>query len=194
MHYLLTFDLHGWVPPSRAPLTQEKAASYVDSLTPVEEFAYACRSTEGGGLTVIRQALDANKAWAETMAEIKGRHADIATEMLRAWNSIQLRPWYTAKEIALMFPMISAALYGNRRIEHTPSGAISKQLRNAGIFYLRNSDDPHGFLAHGRREQYLVLAEFDKWREPVSQAEFDRLIQAFPRYSDAGASKKGGGS
>jgi hypothetical protein len=182
MYYLRHYDLRGWKPPDRAPLTQEKHQAHRESLTPVQELAYDCR--EIGGLQVITQWLERNKYWAESQADIRGRNADIATELLRGWNTLQLRPWYTAKEIAQMFPMISAALYGNRRLENTPAGEISKQLRNAGIPYLQNRDDPRGFLCMGRREQYLVLADFDHWREPIGQAEFDKLLRSFPRYSE----------
>jgi hypothetical protein len=184
LHYLRTYDLKGWKPPSRAPLTSEKAMSYTESLTPVQELAYECK--QNGGITVIKQWLATNKIWAEAAAAIGGRNAEIAAECLRSWNSIQLRPWYTAKEIAQMFPQIAAALYGNRRLEHTPAGEISKQLRNAGIPYLLNADDPRGFLLFNRREQYLVLADFEQWREPITQGAFEKHIRAFPRYNDVG--------
>jgi muconolactone delta-isomerase len=188
MYYLRHLDLKGWKPPPRAPLTQEKAQAATEALTPVQELAYDCKQL--GGLEVITSWLDRNRQWSESMADMRGRYTDMANELLRVWDTLQLRPWYTAKEIAQMFPCIAAALYGNRRLEHTPAGVISRELRNAGIPYLLCADDPRGFLLHKRREQYLVLAEIDSWRQPISQVEFERLIRSYPRYSDTISSGK----
>lgn len=180
--FLRHYDLAGWEPPSRAPLTAEKSMAYRESLTLIEQFAYDCLH-EGGGIKVITRWLEVQKSWAEAALELKGQGAAQAAEFLRAWDTLQIRPWYTATELAMLLPQLAVPLYGNRKLQTTPAGEMSKQLRNAGIPYLLCRDDPRGFLLHGRREQFLILADFDQWREPISQDQFEKLMRAFPRYN-----------
>ncbi|MGH7746722.1 MAG: DUF3854 domain-containing protein, partial [Candidatus Dormibacteria bacterium] len=61
-HWLLTYDLAGWVPPPQAPLTAEKHMAYIEGLTPVQSFAADCQTA---GENTVKQWLDAAVAWAE---------------------------------------------------------------------------------------------------------------------------------
>ena len=189
LHHLLHMDLKGWRPPDQAPMTAEKYMAYMESLTPIQRLAEEMRTANVHVVLLwIQQAL----AWA-THAELSANpvHARHAREIIDSLGSIQIRPWYTPEELALMFPAISQQLHGARTATAHAAGTISKELRTAGIEYLRCADDPRGFRWRGMIRQYLIVAEPDEWREPLSQKEFDRLMAQFPVYGDGSAFKRG---
>jgi len=179
LHYLLNTDLEGWIPPDHAPLTAEKYMAYMESLTPVQRLAEEMQTATYHVVELwIQQAL----SWA--------RHAELgsnatqqryAREIIDSLQTIQIRPWYTPEELALMFPAISAQLHGQRGGARA-AGSISRELRTAGITYLQCKDDPRGFRWRGMLRQYLIVSEADEWTQPVSQQEFERLMNQFPMY------------
>lgn len=185
LDYLLSYDLDGWRPPSSAPLTSEKYMAYMESLTPVQRLAEEMRTANEHVVVLwIQQAL----AWAQT-AELSNNptHARFAREIIDSLQTIQIRPWYTPEELALMFPAIVSQLHGTRQTARA-SGEISKELRTAGIGYLRCSDDPRGFRWRGMMRQYLIVAEQEEWEGvDLSQREFERLMNQFPVYGDGRA-------
>lgn len=182
LHYLLNYDLQGWRPPSAAPLTSEKYMAYMESLSPIQRLAEEMMSADEHVVVLwIQQAL----AWA-AVAEVsqnpvQARHA---REIIDALSTIQIRPWYTPEELALMFPAIVSQLHGTKQTARA-AGEISKELRTAGIGYLRCADDPRGFRWRGMVRQYLIVAEHEEWEGvDLSQSEFDRLMHQFPVYGD----------
>lgn len=184
LHYLLHLDLQGWQPPQQAPMTAEKYMAYMESLSPIQRLAEEMQTANEHVVVMwIQQAL----AWA-AHAELSPnlQHARFAREIVDSLQSIQIRPWYTPEELALMFPAIVSQLYGARNRTARPSGEISKELRTAGVTYLRCAEDPRGFRWRGSLRQFLIVAEADEWTEPLPQAEFDRLMEQFPRYADIG--------
>lgn len=190
LHYLLNLDLQGWRPPLQAPMTAEKYMAYMESLTPVQRLAEEMRTANNH---VILMWIQGALAWAA--AAQTGNNATLvrtATEVIDSLRTIQIRPWYTPEELALMFPSIAAQMHGSRDRRAQPAGEISKELRSAGIGYLRSKDDPRGFRWHGSIRQYLIVAEPEEWRVPISQAEFERLMGQFPRYADLTQPQKKG--
>lgn len=190
LHYLLNFDLQGWRPPSAAPLTSEKYMAYMESLSPVQRLAEEMMSANEHVVVLwIQQAL----AWASSAElsqnPVQARHA---REIIDSLQTIQIRPWYTPEELALMFPAIVSQLHGTRQTARA-SGAISKELRTAGIGYLQSADDPRGFRWRGMMRQYLVVAEPEEWDGvSLSQAEFERMMAQFPVYGDGAAYRSQG--
>lgn len=180
--WMLDYDLQGWVPPQRAPMTPEKYMAYVEGLTPVQRLAEEMRT---GDHQLVVTWLDSMQAWAQS-AEVGNdpRMARTAQDIMAAVGSIQVRPWYTPEELAMMFPMITQQLLGQKNNGATASGLLSRQLRDAGVTYLRNADDPRGFRVNGRICQYLVIAEPEHWMQPLTQNEFSRLMKQYPRYKD----------
>lgn len=181
LHYLLTMDLQGWEPPQQAPLTAEKYMAYVESLSPVQRLAEEMHTADQNVIVLwIQQAL----SWAQhaTLTN-NATMARQAQEISDSLGSIQIRPWYSPEELALMFPAIAHQLH-NSRARAQASGELSKELRTAGVGYLRCADDPRGFRWRGMVRQYLVVAEPEEWKHPVTQAEFERLMAGFPRFSD----------
>lgn len=182
LNYLLSLDLKGWTPPQAAPITAEKYMAYMESLTPAQRLAEEMRTADEN---TIKLWIDAALAWAQT-AEL-GANAALARQaedVRTALGRIQIRPWYTPEELASMFPAIVGQLHGQRSLNSTPAGEISRQLREAGIPYLRSADDPRGFRWRGMIRQYLVIAEHEDWTQPVTQNEFERLMRAWPTYGE----------
>lgn len=178
--WLLRYDLQGWKPPASAPMTAEKYMAYVESLSPVAQLAEEMRTADTNS---IRRWLDQSTDWA-AQAELSGNPALAATardvrQSLAHW---QIRPWYTAAELALMFPSLVHGLLGSSFSRSTPSGAISRELRECGVPYLRSRDDPRGFVWRGAVRQYLVVSDFEEWRAPLGQSDFERLMAAWPSY------------
>lgn len=180
MHWLLTVDLEGWKPPQTAPMTAEKHMSYVESLSPVQRLAEDMRTADEN---TVKQWLDQAWEWAEVQEVSSNAAASSAARAIK--DSVpfwQIRPWYTPEELAKMFPAIVEQQLGGRFLKTTPSGAISRQLRDAGIPYLQAADDPRGFRWKGKLQQFLIVAEFDEWRTPLSQEAFDRHMAQWPKY------------
>jgi hypothetical protein len=180
-HYLLNLDLAGWEPPSQAPMTAEKYMAYIEGLTPIQRLAEDMRTADEN---TIKQFLDSARAWGEVnVTAANPGTAQQARAVLDAVPAWQVRPFYTPEELALMFPTFVEQQLGGRIPKSTTSGQISRQLRDAGIGYLQCKDDPRGFRWRGKLHQFLVIADMDEWRTPLTQAEFDRCMAQFPRYS-----------
>lgn len=182
LHYLLTLDLQGWRPPSSAPVSAEKYMSYIESLTPVQKLAEDMRTANQNTVALW---LDSAMAWAR-VAELSGNPAMISAAQAtkQTAESLQVRAFYTPEELALMFPLVVQNILGSKFSTSTPAGAISRQLREAGVPYLESADDPRGFMWKGRVQQFLVVSDADDWRTPLRQVDFDRAIREFPTYRE----------
>lgn len=178
---LLDMDLKGWTPPARAPLTAEKYMARIENMTPVQRLAEDMRNAQQNTIVMW---IDTALMWA-AQAEMSSNtfEAAKAREILDSLARIPIRPYYTPDELAMLFPMISTTMYGTRQ-GGTNAGAMSKQLREGGVPYLECTDDPKGFKVNGQYRQYLVVADFDEWAKPLSQAEFDRMQKNWPTYGE----------
>lgn len=182
MHYLLTYDLKGWTPPKKAPLTAEKVAAYHEGLTPVQKIAHEMLTADEN---VVRRWLDAATAWAQAALATGGPEEQKHAKAVQAMAStIQVRPFYTAEELAALFPAISATLHGFKKLDGTPAGALSRALRNAGVNYLPSKDSVQGFMWQGQWRQYLVIADQHDWGAPLGQAEFESAMRNFGTYRE----------
>ena len=100
--WLLDYDLKGWKPPQSAPMTAEKYMAYMESLTPVQRLAEEMQTADEN---VVKAWLDASMAWA-TEAAANDRTAGQAREVAEAVRRYQIRPFYTAEELAIIFPAV----------------------------------------------------------------------------------------
>ena len=182
LDYLLQLDLSGWQPPAQAPLTAEKYMAYMESLSPVQRLAEEMQTADENVIVMWIQAALTWAQAAEVTANVQASR--YAREIIDSLATIQVRPWYTPEELGLMFPSIVSQLHGARGVKARAAGEISRELRTAGVGYLRSADDPRGFRWRGSIRQYLVVAEADEWTEPLPQAEFERLMGQFPRFGD----------
>jgi hypothetical protein len=160
--------------------------AHVEGLTAIQTFAEECHTATENS---IKMRLDGAVAWSEV--NVTSANPAAAAQARLTLDSVglwQVRPFYTPDELATILPMfLDAGKIGRS----TTAGAISRQLRDAGIHYLQCSDDPRGFQWRGKRCQFLVIAETAEWTRPLSQAEFDRCMANFPKYSQIRARRAG---
>lgn len=189
LHFFQTVDLKGWEPPNEAPSTPEKELAYQEGLTAVQKLAHDMRNASD---QTIYLWLSQAEAWAQT-AELSNQPgmAAQARAIRSSIASTQIRPWYTPEELALMFPSIMMEVSGTRYDKTTPVGMLSRELRDAGIPYLVNRDDTRGFTHLGFKRQYLVVAQFDEWKAPISQAEFERYMRSWPTFAQYRSMRRG---
>jgi hypothetical protein len=177
MHWLLTMDLKGWTPPHGAPMTIEKSLAYTEGMTPIQRLADDMRR---GDANLLGRWFMAAEQWARLSEGSTNMHiSGPARATLNALPNMRVRPWYTPAELSILFPMVLAQSQGRFGYELT-SGQLSRYLREAGIPYLIPADRPDGFMVSGKLEQYLVITDFDEWREPLKQADFERLLAQAP--------------
>lgn len=181
LHHLLTMDLKGWRPPAKAPMTPEKYLAFTEGLTTVQALAEEMKTADD---QCVKRWLDQAYAWADTAINSNSpQMVQQARSITQAIGMMQIRPWYEARELALMFPSLTESLLGAKYDRTTPPGKISRELREAGVPYLVNKDDPRGFYWHGMIRQYLIVYDFDEWSPPMTQVEFERYMAEAPTYA-----------
>jgi hypothetical protein len=184
MGYLLDYDLAGWRPPYEAPQTAEKHHAYRESLTMVAQLANDMRVSSHH---TIADWMTAATTWAmEAETSNHPALASAARATLEGVKHLQIRPWYEARELALLFPQVASTVLGGKYDKNTTPGKISRELRNEGIRFLRNRDDPMGFLWKGQVRQYLIVCDPEEWEAGLTQQDFERLMGEFHTYGRRG--------
>lgn len=180
MHYLLNYDLGSWQPPSAAPATATKRLAYREGLSPVQLLAEDMRISN---FNSIMYWISLAGEWAAAQ-EIGGdpKAAAQARAVKAGLDHIQVRPWYTAEELTLIFPTVLAQVYSTRDREVWTPGGLSRVLRDTGIPFLVNRENPDGFAWQGKMRQYLVISQFNDWAEPIGQADFERSMKNWPTF------------
>jgi hypothetical protein len=180
IHYLLQWDLKGWQPPQRAPQSDEKVMAYHEGLTPIQELAHDLQTADKHMFLIWLRAAEewARRAELSNNTWVQAQGAAIMANI----NQMQIRPWYTPQELCMLFPSVIEQTQGARLNRAKSSGQISRELRDAGIPYLRNADNPAGFWVNGQQRQYLVIHEFDEWSRAITQDDFDRLMKSWATY------------
>jgi hypothetical protein len=180
MGWLLDYDLEGWRPPPEAPMTAEKHNAYRESLSAVQELAEDMKVADGHS---IEMWVDVAIGWArEAELSSNGQLAAVARATLEGVKHLQIRPWYEPRELTLLFPHLVSSVMGSKWDNATLPGKVSRELRNAGVRFLKNKDDPRGFKFNGIIRQYLVVCDYEEWESGISQADFDRHMDSFPTY------------
>lgn len=188
-HYLLHYDLEGWTPPIVAPATADKRMAYEESLSPFERLA---RDMQSSDANIVDMWLRSAEQWALAVVSTPGhQEAARANEILVAIQAFPIRPWYTSDELCHMFPhMLSELQMQTRRWSAaTLPGKVSTQLRNNGIRFLKNTDDPDGFWWRGRKQQFLVVCPSAPYPRAMSQAEFDAHMAGMGAYKPVSRSR-----
>lgn len=182
-HYLLTLDLQGWTPPITAPVTAEKRMAFEESLSPFERLARDMRESDAN---VVVRWLQAAEQWALAVLGTSG-HVETtrANEVMSALPYFPIRPWYTAEELCRMFPHMLEDLKRDtqRYTRATLPGRVSTQLRNNGIYFLRNTESADGFLWSGRVQQFLIVCPSAGYPREMTQAEFDAAMAQMSTYT-----------
>lgn len=182
MWYLLNLDLKGWSPPMRAPMTQEKQVAMEEGLTPIQRIAVRMRTADEN---LVKVWLDQAYGWAQQHKSDAGYDGTVASGYMELLPHLAVRPFYTADELANILPPVCGMLGSeNARMSQFTPGNISRALRNAGIKVLPAAETHEGFKWRGLMRQYLVIANVDDWSEPLTQREFERVMNGFPKFSD----------
>ncbi len=153
MHWMLEYDLKGWKPPLRPPLTSEKIMARIENMSLAEKLATEMKEH---GVDRVIMWLDAAQAWC-TEAAGNDKTAEQAKQVQTALHAFEVRPFYTAEELCLMFPDIVESLRLEKAADTraTVAGKMSAVLRDWEIQFLQNKNDPHGFKWRGRTQNYL---------------------------------------
>lgn len=178
LHWMQNYDLDGWEPPHRAPETREKRMAYFASLTPVQKLGEQMqKATENIVFKWIASAME----WAASEAVGPSQGA-LASDILTVLPQVQIRPFYTPEELSLMFPSIAQSLqFGNKGKTAGP-GVLAQELIQMGIEYLRCADNFDGFMYKGQVRQFLIISNAEDYRDPITQKEFNKLVDEFPTY------------
>lgn len=181
-HFLCHYDLEGWTPPEYPPETREKYIARIENMTPIQRLAEEMKTADQNIVTLwLATAIESAK-----LAEHSNDPAVAARgrETVDALRRIQVRPYYTPDELAMIFPMIAEQFYGNKRLRGTVAGEISRDLRHEGIDYLECKDSDKGFKVRGRIQNYLIIADMADIPEKMTQNEFERQMQQFPTFAE----------
>jgi len=181
-HWLLSYDLKGWRPPPEAPMTAEKRMAAAESRTPIQRIGMAMKEAKGDGFIVA--TLDKMQQWAsENETHPNQERASRAREIAHSILNWPIRPYYTPEELTVMLPEIASMLgWTGKGFNGNVAGKISRELRTVQIPYLLNNDHAEGFMYRGQRQQFLVVAAFDDYAAPMTQADFDRMAREWPTY------------
>ena len=184
-HYLLNYDLQGWTPPIKAPDTAEKRMAHEESLS---DFAKLARDMRQSDHSIVVRWLQTAEQWAMSVIGTPGhQETPRANEILTAIQHFPVRPWYTAEELCNMFPHMLNDLHRRsaRWNSATLPGKVSQELRNQGVYFLRNLDNPDGFIYRGHRAQFLIVCPNAGYGKEMTQAEFDQHMASFTNYTPA---------
>ena len=111
--------------------------------------------------------------WAKSMPPTPDKQAVLA--WLPLWQN---RPFYTAAELAPIFPALALALgYADTLQAPRSPKSLANRLTFFRLLTLRNIDDSDIFVhpVTGRNERFFVVENIRKWTQrPVSQEEFER--------------------
>ena len=124
LHWLLDLDLEGWTPPASAPMTAEKYMAYIENLSPIQMLAEEMTTANEN---IVKMWCDGAMEWAE-QAQYDDRQAVRAKEISDSLSRLQVRPFYSPDELAMLFPAIVEQMQGIRKM-NTHAGEISRQLR-----------------------------------------------------------------
>lgn len=186
--YLLSMELGDWMPPPRAPMTQEKFQAYTEGLSLIQKMAEDMKTADEH--TVVSW-LDEAYAWADVnINSSQPRLVAEARAITQVINSWKITPWYEPKDLALMFPKFTESLQGAKYDQTTTPGQISRDLRAAGIPFLYCKDDPRGFQWKGKIRQFLIVYDQEGWSQPVTQADFERYMNEAPTYGAIKAARR----
>lgn len=181
-NYLLNYDLEGWEPPISAPMTDEKYIALIENSTPIQRLAEEMRTADQN---MVKLWIDqANVSATQSLLSSDVAEQASAREVLDALSHIQVRPFYTQEELRMIFPMIASQFYGSSALAANSAGQVSKQLREAGVRYLRCKDDPKGFKYRGRYVHYLVVAEDESLPHAMTQQELETALKTYPQYKE----------
>lgn len=187
LNFFKNYDLEGWEPPRHAPDTRQKRMAYYASLTPLQKVGDAMLKAD---TNIVVTWIAAAMSWASSGEASSPQQIALASQIAQNMMHIQIRPFYTPEELTLLFPAISGTLAMGKVREATPANVLAQELMQIGIDYLRCEDNYDGFIWNGQTRQFLVVTDHEKYREPISQEKFEKIMCKFPTYKEHRARNK----
>ncbi len=174
LHWMQNYDLEGWKPPREAPMTREKRMAYFESLSPVQKIAHEMKQADDH---LVARWISTSINWAAAIdAQESAYTAKLAHDIARDLAHIKIRPFYSSEELTMLFPAIAASLRMSAR-KNMSANQVMYELRNEGVEYLRNVDNLDGFEYRGEMKQYLIVSNQKRFREPITQKHFDKIMK-----------------
>ena len=189
-HWLLNRNIKDFETPHFAPPTQYQKILKKVHNRPFQVIAQNMRECDENMCAVwVSNSLEwADSVMASAKMNVKSGKdlVELASSIRAFMPEIKICPFYTAAEIAQMFPealeTFKAKLSaGGSNYEHTKM--VGMELISGGLPFLV-SEDPRGFLRAGIYENFFVVHDFARWHKPLSQKEFDELYDSFGTYRD----------
>lgn len=188
MHFLQNYELDGWEPPERPPMSASKAMAFEESLSEVERVAWSIVQGRYTHDPVVDWC-DAAMMWAQENIESRNPDdRDHAQTIMDTLPSLKIRPWYTPEELLQLLPHLRQDMK-IKRSNATPAGALSALFRQAGVAYVRLKDKRRP-VWRGLETTFLIVSSDPKDHAPVDQEYFDSVMRNAPRYADVMRQRK----
>ncbi len=132
---------------------------------------------------IVAKWISQSIEWAGSDAVGPGQAA-LAMSIAQTLPHVQVRPFYTPEELSLMFPSIASSLQMGRGKVAAPANVLAQELIQMGIEYLRCEENLDGFIDGGQVKQYLIISNPEEFVRPITQLEFEKLMETYPKYRD----------
>lgn len=117
--------------------------------------------------------------WLRQVAIYAEKYPGPDAEAVKAWLPMwHFRPFYTAAELAPLFPALAlAAGYSDKLYAPKHPARLKHELEYGKLPKLRDYEGCTAFLRDGKQDEYFIVERLHYWtKRPVSQEEFERLV------------------
>lgn len=126
-------------------------------------FAKACKAA--GGRNLVEELLDPYRALSNP-----------APDVAAALKMFQVRPWYSAEELAAIWPLVSLGIAGNERATRPTPEYLFKRLVPL-LPRIRTWGNGYEFHWNGRWQQYFAVSSIAQLRRlRFTQTDFERVM------------------
>lgn len=190
LNFFLNYDLKGWEPPHKAPETREKIMAREEAMQPIEKIGKRIVNGDIQDNVIERWILSALD-WANSEEADRTASSMALAARIRSYGAhLPIRDIVTAAELEMLMPAIATELSMGRTQSGMTANNISKMLRQLGVPYLKCKEDLRGFKWKGQKEQYLVIANLEKYKDPISQKEFEDIMTSAKTVAQRNRMKK----
>ncbi len=128
------------------------------------KFVAACKKAKGRN--IVAEILDPLRIM-----------PDLPDDVRAAARGFQIRPWYSAAELARLWPLICIGIGGKQSGMKPSPASLHKRLVQCGLPRLQKWDGSTTFLHHGKPIEFFICA--DVWAiasQRFTQTDLDRIM------------------